>query len=218
MIFADRINRKLNIRTQIITQKTEAILGFLAAYPQTTLEKKECLVWDIGGGSMQIVISGENDAFDVYEGKLASVSMKNMIITAIQGRPYREVKSPNPMGNAVAIKATNLAQYYAEIHVPHNIKIKSSNLTVLGIGGVHYYSVRKQCVKNSKTYTISDVERTLALRQTLTDEEIGGNYASTDISNLSMVLGFMRALNIKEIKALKASMVHGILIYPKYWD
>lgn len=217
-VFAERIEKDVGIRVKIISQKTEAILGFLAAYPQTDLEKEECLVWDIGGGSMQMVMAGDNNTFDVYEGKLASVSMKNMIITAIQGKSYKDVSSPNPMGNAVATKATNLAQYYAEIHVSNDIKIKAGNLTILGIGGVHYYSVRKQCVKDRKTYTISDVERTLALRQTLTDKGIGGKYAPTDVSNLTLVLGFMKALNIKEIKTLKANMAHGILIYPKYWE
>ena len=193
-LFADRISRELGIRTQIITQKSEAILGFLAAYPQSDLEKKECLVWDIGGGSMQMVIAGDSDTFDVYEGKLASVSMKNMIITAIQGKSYRKVVSPNPMYKEVASKAVNLAQYYADIHVSNDIKSNAQNLSVLGIGGVHYYSVRKQCVKDGKTYTISDVERTLALRQALTDEELGGKYAPTDVSNLTLVLGFMKYL------------------------
>ena len=217
-MFTERIEKELGIRTQIISQRTEAILGFLAAYPQTDLEKKECLVWDIGGGSMQMVIAADNNTFDVYEGKLASVSMKNMIIAAIQGKSYENVKSPNPMGKVGATKATNLAQYYAEIHVPNSIKKKVENLTVLGIGGVHYYSVRKQSVTDGKTYTLSDLERALAIRHALSDEEIGGDYAATDISNLTLVLGFMKALNIEKIRTLKANMAHGILIYPKYWE
>jgi exopolyphosphatase/guanosine-5'-triphosphate,3'-diphosphate pyrophosphatase len=217
-VFAEKIEKDFGIRVKIISQRTEAILGFLAAYPQTHLDKKECLVWDIGGGSMQMVMVDDNETFEVYEGNLASVSMKNMIITAIQGKSYKDVSSPNPMGNAVAIKATNLAQYYAEIHVPNEIKIKAGNLAVLGIGGVHYYSVRKQCVKDGKTYTVSDVERTLAHRQALTDEELGGKYAPTDVANLTLVLGFMKALSMNKIGTLKANMAHGILIYPKYWE
>lgn len=217
-MFTERIEKELGIRTQIISQRTEAILGFLAAYPQTDLEKKECLVWDIGGGSMQMVIAKDNNSFDVYEGELASMSMKNTIITDIQGKSSRDVKSPNPMGKAVATKAVNLARDYAEIHVPNVIKAKAGNLKVLGIGGVHYHSVRKQSVKDGKTYTISDVERTLAVRQALSEEEIGGDYAATDVSNLTLVLGFMKALNIKEIRTLNVNMAHGILIYPKYWE
>ena len=118
----------------------------------------------------------------------------------------------------MASKAVNLAQYYTEIHVPSSIKNKAKNLAVLGIGGVHYYSVRKQSVVDGKTYTISDVERALKTRQALTDEEIGSKYAPTDISNLTLVLGFMKELKIKEIRTLKANMAHGILIYPKYWE
>lgn len=214
-----RIEKELGIRTQIISQRTEAILGFLAAYPQTGLEKKECFVWDIGGGSMQMVIARDNNAFDVYEGKLASMSMKNLIITTIQGKSYKDVKSPNPMGKAVATKAVNLAQYYAEIHIPNLIKKKAGNLTVLGIGGVHYYSVRKQCVAEGKTYTISDVKRALAIGQALSDHEISEDiYAATDVSNLALVAGFMETLKIEKIRVLKANMAHGILIYPKYWE
>jgi exopolyphosphatase/guanosine-5'-triphosphate,3'-diphosphate pyrophosphatase len=217
-MLADRISRELGINTQIITQRTEAVLGFLAAYPQTGLEKKECFVWDIGGGSMQMVIAADNGSFDVYEGKLASVSMKNMIITDIQGKSPKDVNSPNPMGKSVADKAVNLARDYAEMHVQDSIKKNAESLTVLGIGGVHYHSVRKQSVKDEKTYTISDVERTLAIRHALSDEEIGGDYAATDVSNLTLVLGFMKALNIEKIRTLKANMAHGILVYPKYWE
>ncbi len=218
VMLANRINEKLGIRIQIISQRTEAILGFLAAYPQTGLDKKEILVWDIGGGSMQITMARDDDTFEVYEGKLASVSMKNMIICAIQGKSYKEIKSPNPMGEAVATKAVNMAQYYIAIHVQKAIKEKTKHLTVLGIGGVHYYCVRKQCVKKRKTYTISDVEKVLTTSCKLTDSEIGGKYAATDVSNLALVLGFMKELNIEKIKTLKANMAHGILIYPKYWN
>ena len=214
---ANRIQKKLGIRVQIISQRSEAVLGFLAAYPQTGLDKKESLVWDVGGGSMQIIMAQDDDRFEVYEGKLASVSMKNMIISAIQGKSYKDIKSPNPMGEAAAIKAVNMAQYYAAIHVPEAIKEKVKNLTVLGIGGVHYYSVRKQSVKDGKTYTISDVEKALKNRWKLTDSEIGGKYAATEVTNLTLVLGFMKALKIEKIKTLKANMAHGILIYPKYW-
>jgi len=141
-----------------------------------------------------------------------------MIICAIQGKSYKDVQSPNPMGEAVATKAVNMAQYYAAIHVQKAIKEKAKHLTVLGIGGCHYYCVRKQCVNEGKTYTISDVEKTLTTRCKLTDSEIGGKYAPTDISNLALVLGFMKELEIEKVKTLKANMAHGILIYPKYWN
>jgi exopolyphosphatase/guanosine-5'-triphosphate,3'-diphosphate pyrophosphatase len=213
----NRIKEKLGIHVQIIPQRIEAILGFLAAYPQTGLDKKDILVWDIGGGSMQITMARDDDTFEVYEGKLASVSMKNMIIGALQGKSYQEVNSPNPMGEEIAAKAVNLAQYYAAIHVQIAIKEKVKNLTVLGIGGVHYYCARKQCVREGNTYTILDVEKTLKDRCKLTDDEIGGKYAATDVSNLALVLGFMRELEIEKIDTFKANMAHGILIYPKYW-
>jgi exopolyphosphatase/guanosine-5'-triphosphate,3'-diphosphate pyrophosphatase len=218
VLLANRIKEELGIHIQIIPQRTEAILGFLAAYPQTGLEKKDILVWDIGGGSMQITAARDDDTFEVYEGKLASVSMKNLIISAIQGKSYIEIKSPNPMGEAVAAKAVNLAQYYAAIHVQKAIKEKAKKLTVIGIGGVHYYSVRKQSIKKGKTYTIWDVTKALTTKRELSDSDIGGKYAATDVSNLALVLGFMKALKIKKINALKANMAHGILIYPKYWN
>ena len=117
----------------------------------------------------------------------------------------------------MATKAVNLAQYYAAIHVQKAIKEKAKSLTVLGIGGVHYYSVRKQCVREGKTYTISNVEKALTTRSKLTGSEIGGKYAATDVSNLALVLGFMKELKIEKIKTLKVNKAHGILIYPKYW-
>ena len=98
------------------------------------------------------------------------------------------------------------------------IKKRAGNLTVLGIGDVHYYSVRKQSLAEGKTYTISDVRRALAIGQAQSDLEIGGKYAATDVSNLALGAGFMETLKIEKIRTLKANMAHGILIYPKYWE
>ena len=167
---------------------------------------------------MQIAMSHDDDTFEVYEGKLGSVSMKNMIISAIQGKSYKNIESPNPMGETVATKAVNMAQYYTTIHVQKVIKEKATSLNVLGIGGVHYYSVRKQSVMEGKTYTISDVEKALTSGSKLTDSEIGGKFAATDVSNLALVLGFMKGLKIEKITTLKANKAHGILIYPRYWN
>ncbi len=58
----------------------------------------------------------------------------------------------------------------------------------------------------------------LTTRNKLTETEIGGKYAATDVSNLALVLGFMKELEIEKVKTLKANMAHGILIYPKYWN
>jgi exopolyphosphatase/guanosine-5'-triphosphate,3'-diphosphate pyrophosphatase len=62
------------------------------------------------------------------------------------------------------------------------------------------------------------VKKALTTKGELTDSEIGGKYAATDVSNLALVLGFMKELKIDKIRTLKANMAHGILIYPKYWD
>ena len=58
----------------------------------------------------------------------------------------------------------------------------------------------------------------MAARQGLTDTEIGGKYAATEISNLTLVLGFMNELGIEKVMTVKANMAHGILIYPRFWN
>ena len=89
-----------------------------------------------------------------------------------------------------------------------------SGAQVLGIGGVHYYSVRGQTKVESK-YDHSTLESTISSKLAKHDADIGGDYASTDVSNLILVKSYMEALNIKEVEAFRINLADGVLLSGK---
>ena len=74
-----------------------------------------------------------------------------------------------------------------------------------------FYSIKNQ-TRTEDFYSQKDVLNTLIERSKLTDQEIGGEFASTDVTNLALVLGFMQALGIERVYPIKINMAHGILL------
>ena len=209
--FAQRIEKELGLTVKILTQDQEAILGFIAGSTQLPHPLEDTIVWDIGGGSIQMVTLKDGEYF-IYKGKLASVPFMELIIYKIQ--KLKSKNSPNPMSKEDAKLAIAEAQKRAAQEVPPFLQEKLANpkTKIIGIGGVHYFSIRRS---NKKSYSVKDVEATLEKRLGLTDEQIGGPFASTQVSNPCLVLGHMRALKIKEVATPEnINLAHGILLEP----
>lgn len=52
----------------------------------------------------------------------------------------------------------------------------------------------------------------------LTDTELGGGkFVTSSVSNMILVEGLMRALNISTVKALKVNLTEGLISSPQYW-
>jgi exopolyphosphatase/guanosine-5'-triphosphate,3'-diphosphate pyrophosphatase len=213
--YTQRIKKELNINVHILDQRTEALIGLLAVKSKVNEQVDSYVVWDIGGGSMQMVYDSD-DNYHIYEGKLASVTFKNFIIESLQLKDINLHRSPNPMGDKIVRSAMKMSEYYAKLHVPLALKRSIATKKVYGIGGVHYYSIRDQLgIKDS--YTIDKLMKVIKDRMNLTDKEIGGQYYATEISNMALVAGFMKGLNIKEVRPLNINLNHGLLIYKAFW-
>ena len=199
------------VKIKIISQKEEARLGVksaLAGFISQT--EKPIGVWDIGGGSMQMTYLDNKKRPYVYEGKLASVNFKNKVITVVQKKDIKNTSSPNPLGEEFS-KAALLAEEYAKTDTPESLKKSAPQLKWLGIGGVWWHSLRKQTNK-VKIITDVELEKALQERSKLKDSDVGGSYAATEVTNLALVLGFMRTLNIKEVEPIDAALVEGLVL------
>jgi len=210
----DYLEKRLRIKIKIITQQDEALFAYnsaiSAAKKSKVISKKPVIVWDIGGGSMQIV-KPKKDGKTIYLGKLASVSFKNKIIS----KYYRKKKkSPNPLGKKTAVNSMNMAREHANTTAKPMLG-SLQDYQILGVGGVHYYSIRGQ-LKGSE-YTQNSVLKTLLKRSRLNDKQIDSKYAATDITNLALVLGFMQSLSIQKVTPLKINMAHGVLTTEALW-
>jgi len=126
-------------------------------------------------------------------------------------RQPRPDSSPNPIGDDAG-NALKFVEFYASNDVDASLKRLIPHRKIIGIGGVHDYSLRQQFGNKPDSYTLTQLS-TLAGKQVIKrDDELHGDYRATDVSNLLLVEGYMRALNIPEVTLVKASLVQGLLV------
>lgn len=214
-------------RVQILSQDAEAEIGALSAITNLPHDVRAApsessdavfVVWDIGGGSMQMFANGkkgEATQHHLYTGDLASVTFKNQVLRELKKKDPSTVKSPNPLGKD-RIKAVSIARAHAKKNVPEIFKKSGNQATWIGIGGVLAISVAKQVEKeglspNSSFFTDSALAKTLEARANRKDEEIESEYRETEITNLALVLGYMQELGIKRVETVEASLTQGLV-------
>lgn len=210
--FISRLSRETGISIKLINQEEEAHLSFWGAVAVTGKKPSEIVVWDIGGGSMQMTTQRKDHLF-TYLGKLASVSFKNRILS------YQKKKrgSPNPIGPYGALWASALAKKEAE-KVDKVIKVDVKNKEVLGVGGVHYYSIRNQLkLQQDRPYALYQLDRVIKERHSWTDRQLFGSYKETEVSNLILVSGFMKGLELNTVKPVKVNLATGVLFDESLW-
>ncbi len=206
------IGDEYKISADVISQEEEAEIGFKIAFSglapvagtpgATSNAPVSKMMWDIGGGSMQIVIE-EQGVFHRYLGKLASVSFKELVLEKIKGN--KELKSPNPMTLKEIDLAIELAREEAKkIPAPIIQKIKKDS-TIVGVGGVFQHSLLGQTKKVDQVAR-EDLMLAMNERVNFKDEDFKSNYAATDLTNLILVYGFMIELNISKVFVKKVNL------------
>lgn len=212
--FIVQISQATEIPIQIIDQTEEAKLGFWSAIASSSKSVHEVVVWDIGGGSMQMISYDPDGDYNLYMGKMASVSFKDLILK--KKASSVRARTPNPLGTKWASQSVKLAERFAVDHVPAKIKTEIQNKKVVGIGGVHSKSIQNQILQGTKsdsfTYNQETLSQTLQTRSLLSDKDLSSAYPETDVTNLALVLGFMKALNISEVEVISADLTAGLLL------
>ena len=213
----DWLNQQTGAGIKIISQQQEALLGFSSAKAslhQPDMKDEDIVVWDIGGASMQMttwtVEEGKNVP-QIYQGKLASVTLKNYIVSLLKNQPLTADSSPNPVGN-YANSALKFVRFYASNDVDSAMKRMISGKKVLGIGGVHGYSLRDQLPGKPDNYTLQQLTELAKQQVSKDDSQLKGDYRATDVSNLLLVQGYMQALHIPAVTIVRASLVEGELV------
>ena len=227
-----RIRAELGIPARIISQEEEARIGFFGAFMSARVLLEDLVVWDIGGGSMQISrwIS-EEGRIETHMGNFASEEMHRYIIEELQHRDYTRVNTPNPMGTDVLLAAVGRAAEVASESLPDSFAqaIRSNPASrVVGIGGVHFYSnceVMTRLTGDGCRFGREELLHQISTNSHLTDSQLVGNglsasidYAPYRISNGALTGGFMQAIGLDSVRCLKVDMSDGILIDPTYWN
>lgn len=212
-IWLRQIKKEVGLDVVIISQQQEAIIGHAASSGISSAPVANSVVWDIGGGSMQMTLLEQG--YHIYEGKIASVSFKNHVLASIQ---YSNKKSPNPMSQSDYKQALHDVRTVAKFSVPDAIKLKLKDpkTHVVGIGGVHFYSIGGQLqLKNGQSYTQKALNELIPKRLILNDKELQSDYAATEVTNLILVEGFMQELGIKSVQIGQINLADGLLLSGK---
>lgn len=207
---AAQISEALKIPVKVISQDQEAELGYWSALAQKNIQNtKSLIVWDIGGGSMQMY-AREHGRIHIFRGDLASVTFKNKIMQTLQFKDPRRENSPNPIG-IQREAALQLAKNHAYLNVPAYFKAKAPHARWVGVGGVISMSVQRQVNPQATEFTREQLAETLKQRVKLRDEQIESEYRVSDISNLALVLGYMQALKIEKVETAQAALGQGLI-------
>lgn len=209
--FVFKIRAQTGIAIRIVSQAEEAQLGYRAALGQLKDKTKNPVVWDLGGGSQQMVYVDSAGQMQMYLGDLASVRFKNQIIQDIQKKSLAKVRSPNPMSATDVKKALALARTEAR-GVPASlvIALRDPKVQVIGVGGVLAKSVPKQIGATLGPLQESVIQKAIEIRRQMSDKDHQDAFADTNVSNLVLVSAFMQELGIVEYIPMEVSLVDGI--------
>lgn len=215
--FAKEIEAKTGVQVRIVDQEEEGILAFRGALALTSVLPEKAIVWDIGGGSMQLTTLSDQGTYLVEKGKTASVPFKNAFIENIKHQDLKEVQNPNPMTTEEILGGIVLSEKIAKETSPFFVeKLKKTDTKVVAVGNLFNYGI-KPLVGSSvfKPSTLSEAVMRLEGQTFATITE--SSLAEVAGTNPILVLGFMRALSIPEVEIVNVNNTDGALTYPAYW-
>lgn len=216
----DSIREKVGIPLKIISQEEEAIVGFAAAVSTKGIAAQDALVWDIGGGSLQIVTQ-VGDSYEIFKANLGKVPMKNFIISELQCKDVNQTYSPNPISAEHGIQAIQFVkEQTGEIPAKILEKLADPKVVVLGIGA-QPKSVRYP----DRGYTSDDVYAHIQRGLNLSDQDILKMFYQDAIpayvvSDLILVYGVMTTVGIENVQFVEtvSGNSSGVMITPSYWE
>ena len=213
------LKEKLAFPCRITSKQQASLLCYHAVRMSLKTSEDAMLVWDIGGNVQRMTIRNGDGTMTFYVDPLASVSFKNTMIQLIQGRDINAVSSPNPISADQVQAGLRYVRSHAKMDVPKPLaeRLRQGNLTVIGIGGVHYYSIPETIGEKPAPFTRAQVAEALDRWTDEPDAAFASEYADTRLTNLILVLGYMDALNITTVTPLKINEAHGLLVSPEYW-
>lgn len=221
------IEGHLKIPVSMISQEEEARLGFEGAVAQTGVDPDKALVWDTGGGSMQMITRSPKGKLETYGNELGFIPFTHQVIKTIQNKQIMDDASPNPLSAHQAQQAVQMAADFTE-EIPLFVQEKSADpsTTVIAIGALYYAThgshETRLPEKGEDTFTRDQIEHMLRAGINKTDQElIKATHPAIPVTvhctSLVLILGFMRGLRLKEILTAEVNMTNGLLLESRYF-
>lgn len=216
--FAQEIETQTGIPIRIINQEEEGILAFRGALALTAVDPQQTVVWDIGGGSMQLTTLTDSGTYLVEKGKTASAPFKNFIIQKIQGYSLEAISTPNPLSlNQMQQTIDQAKSLASKTDSFIQQKLIQPTTHVLAVGNLFNYSVRP--LVNNQIVKQKELQKAVFQLANKTDAELPGKtFADVAVSNPLMILGYMEELQIPQVEVVNVNNTDGALTYPLYWQ
>ena len=198
---------------QVIDQQKEAMLAYeLVKLKLGYSDEDDLTVWDIGGGSQQMVTKNKDRELKIFKSKLAAVTFKNKVIKTI--KKNKAAETPNPMDQQEIEKALEIARQAIRSDLIRGPLVEDNKASkeVIGIGGVHGACVKNQLnLKDNERVYRSSLDEAISKRVGFSDEDLGGDYASTDLTNLILVKALMLEYGIDNYLPLSTNLTESLL-------
>jgi len=227
-LVAEMFSDKLDMSIRIISQEEEGKLAYYSALSQNPPSETATLpiVWDIGGGSMQITYKDTSDTFHIMEGEIASQTFQALVsekIMAFQDGSH----TPNPMSAGDVEAAISLAKQHLQFDATNTDIIKNKiaqNTPVFAVGTVHNFVIQPLCAlagidSANDHYRKSDLLLAINLLTDKTDQQIlqlnhlpNLALAKNQLTNLILVYAMMDLLGVEQVQTIKSSNVEGLLV------
>ena len=231
---AQEIENVTGVSFNVIDQEREGVLAFLGAnleYPKADMSS--VVVWDIGGGSMQITMMGESSELVMAGCEIAARTFLNEAMAQVKGG---NSLTPNPMtgdevNESIALaksllqgtsQNTLLSPFDEEQMGLIEYRIQSQDY-VLGVGGVHARivlpSIRAMIGVEGHVYTPELLLRTI---QAMVDSRLGdsdiralldvsSDSVSSILTSLILVYATLELFDIQEVRVLNINNTQGLV-------
>ena len=215
--FCNKIAETLNIDVKVISQDEEGKLGYYGALMAQKIENPVDLspvVWDIGGGSLQMTHQNEPGEFTVLKGNLASSTFQVTLAEHLNSTALNKFE-----------EALTVANQYLIFEESTVNKIKSyleKGSETFGIGAVHNFSVQSIVNEiNNETkffYTKTEVRAAAEVFSKLDEAEIkkilhlDDAFVKFQFSNLMLVYTLMEKFKIEKVQTVKANNNQGLIM------
>lgn len=205
---------QFGIQIEIISQEQEGILAHkLIAHQKKIEDARTLLAWDMGGGSQQLVWKTDHDSYHFFNSQIASVSFKNKALETLN-RP-ENTSSPNPISSAEAQQLDTVAKDWIGPLIPSEFyDFIQTRPTIVALGGVHGASLKNQMnLREGEYIKKNHLKQTISKQLDKSDQEIGGQYAETDVTNLILVHALMDIYGINEYQFMSADLTKAVILF-----
>lgn len=216
--FIQEIHQQTGVDVYVIDQNLEGELAFEAANAALAVQSDNLVVWDVGGGSLQLTAKTPQGEYLIYRGHEASIPFKNFVIETIQQRNIKDYSSPNPLTKEEMTAAEEHARDLAKKVDPvFKEKIMKPATEIVGVGSLFAYGIHP-LVDNHNPFTLEEYAQAVGKLMGKTDAELGGgDFVNVKVTNAILVLGFMQGLHIPHMQVIDVNNADGALLFERFW-